>query len=128
MSATTSPATAVAHRFLDALGRRDFVELATCFHAGARLRALVPSRVREEEGSAAIADRYRAWVGSLEDYELVDAGAEEIADVVRLRYAVRGVDPEDGYPTIFEQTAYAEVADGAFSEMRLVCSGYRPLG
>jgi len=39
---------------------------------------------------------------------------------------VKSVDPEDG-PCAYEQTAYAEVADGQIARMRLACSGDRPL-
>jgi hypothetical protein len=127
VSVTQLDGTAVAARFLDALQRRDFEDIGSCFHTDARLRALVPSRLREEEGVDAIVERFKAWVGSLEGYEVADAGAEELADLVRIRYSVRGTDPEVGYPTIFEQTAYAAASDGAFTEMRLVCSGDRPL-
>jgi SnoaL-like protein len=127
VSVTETSATAVAMRFLDALGRRDYDALARCFHTDARMRALVPSRLREEEGADAIAERYRAWVGRYDSYKLVDPIVDELVDLVRLRYAVRGVDPEVGHATIFEQTAYAEVSDGAIAELRLVCSGERPL-
>ena len=41
-------------------------------------------------------------------------------------YVVRGIDPEIGEATLFEQTAYAEVEDGAISAVRVACSGERP--
>jgi ketosteroid isomerase-like protein len=51
----------VVDRFLDAVGARDFDAIAACFHDDAKMRALVPSRLRDESGPDAIAERYRFW-------------------------------------------------------------------
>lgn len=117
---------AVGEQFLDALGRRDYDALATCFADDATLRAIVPPGVREADGPEAIAARFRMWTGEMADYELLEAEAAPFAEVLRLRYVARGIEAGTG-PTMFEQTAYAEVADGLITKMRLACSGQRPL-
>lgn len=117
-------ATGVATRFLDALARRDFDELASTFTEDARLRGLVPSALREVEGRRAIAERFGIWNADIEDFEVFDSEVAEVEDVVRIRWQVRGIDPDDG-PSVFEQTAYAGIADGGFAWMNLVCSGSR---
>ena len=115
----------VVERFLRALGTRDYDALAECFADGSTLRALVPTRVREEEGPEAIAARYRFWLDDYEDYELVATDVERFADHEQLRYRIRGVDPKDG-PGVMEQRGYAIVDDGRITTLNVVCSGFRP--
>ena len=54
----------------------------------------------------------------LTDYEVVDGDVDRFADLLRIRYAVLGVDSELGLCS-FEQTAYAEIADGRITKLRL---------
>jgi hypothetical protein len=116
----------VGERFLEALGRRDYIDIASCFAHDATLRAIVPPGVREDDGADAIAARFRLWTEEIDDYELVERSVDGFADVLRIRYAARGIDPELGLCT-FEQTAYAEVEGGRITKLRLACSGDRPL-
>ena len=122
---TTPDATDTATRFLDAVATRDFAALGGCFAEDARLRALVPTRLRDEEGREAIAARYGYWYGALDDFELTAAEAVAVADRIRLRYTVRGIHREDG-PVVQEQQGYATVVDGLIATLNVVCSGFRP--
>lgn len=129
MTESDPSATQIGERFLEALRRRDYDALGACFSSEATLRAVVPPGWREDDGSEAIVQRFRRWTEEIDGYEVVDSDAAEFADVLRLRWAVRGLDPsvaEPG-PSTFEQTAYAEIADGAITKMRLACSGDRLL-
>ena len=121
----TVTSTPVAERFLQALKQRDFDGIASCFASDSRLRALVPTALREDEGSAAIAERFRYWFGELGDFAVIDTTTDDFVDRVQLRYRMRGIDPEDGEVTC-EQHAYLTVEDGSISAMNLVCSGWRP--
>ena len=123
---STAQATDVATRFLEALAGRDFASLSAAFSDDAVLRGLVPGRLREEHGREAIADRFRFWFGDTAEFRLVDSHVEEVADLVRIRWRVAGVDPELG-PCVTEQTAYAELGSHGIAWMSLVCSGDRPL-
>ncbi len=113
-------------RFLGALEERDYEQLADCFTPTAKLRALVPSVLREAEGPEAIVARFRVWIADLEDYELVARDAEPVLGREHVRYRFRGVDPEDGL-TESEQHGYAIVEEGRISALNLVCSGFQPL-
>jgi hypothetical protein len=123
---TTEADTRVGTRFLEALTSRDYDALGACFAADAALRGVVPPGVREAEGREAIVDRFRIWTEDISDYELAECDAALFADLLRLRWAVRGVDPEIGL-NVYEQTAYAEVEGSEIVRMRLACSGHRPL-
>lgn len=125
MEATTTAALDAGARLLDAIGAQNFARMEGCFAPSARLRAMVPSTLREEEGPAAIAARFRFWWERLEQVELVESELEPMADRVRLRYRLRGHDPDDGWLTV-EQTGYFQAEDGAISVLNLVCSGFRP--
>ena len=85
-----------------------------------------PARPAQALGREAIVERFRIWTEDISDYELAESDAAPFADLLRLRWAVRGVDPEVGL-NVYEQTAYAEVVDGEIVRMRLACSGHRPL-
>ena len=115
----------VGARLLAAIGAQDFAALEACFAPAARLRALVPSALREEEGPAAIESRFRFWWEGLDHVELVESELEQVADRVRLRYCLRGHDADDGWVTV-EQTGYLQVEENAISVLNLVCSGFRP--
>jgi hypothetical protein len=119
-------ATDVGTRFLEALSNRDYEALGACFAADGTLRGIVPPGLREADGRDAIVDRFRLWTDDIDDYEIADSEAAPFADLLRLRWAVQGVDPELGV-FAYEQMAYAEISDDRIAKMRLACSGYRPL-
>ena len=122
----TDIGTDVGTRFLEALSSRDYDALGACFAAEGTLRGVVPPGLREADGREAIVERFRLWTDDIADFEIADSEATPFADLLRLRWAVQGVDPELGL-NAYEQTAYAEIADGEIVQMRLACSGHRPL-
>ena len=123
---TTEVDTRLGARFLDTLASRDYDALGACFAADGTLRGVVPPGVREADGREAIVERFRIWTEDIAEYEIAASDAAAFADLLRLRWAVQGIDPEIGL-NVYEQTAYAEVADGEIVKMRLACSGHRPL-
>jgi hypothetical protein len=118
--------TDVGDRFLEALAGRDYDALAACFAAGGTLRAIVPPGLREADGPEAIVERFRIWTEDLEEYEVAEREVGPFVDLLRLRWVVQSVDPDDG-PDAYEQTAYAEVENGLITSMRIACSGPRSL-
>ena len=103
-------ATDVGTRFLEALRRRDYDALGSGFAPAATLWSIVPPGLREDDGPDAIVARFRRWTEEIDEYEVLEAEATPCADVLRLRWAIRGVDPgasvPDPRPSMFEQTAY----------------------
>jgi hypothetical protein len=120
---TTAQASDIAARFLEALSRRDFEDLAATFAPDGRLRGLVPSALREADGREAVAERFGIWNDG-EEWELLESDVEDFADVVKLRWRVAATYPGQGR-TVYEQTAYAEIGAGGIAWMNLVCSGER---
>lgn len=112
-------------RLLEAVSARDYTRIAACFAEDASFRVLTPGPVREHEGRAEAAERYRRWLESLEGFEVLDGDAVPIADRVRIRYRFRGRDPDKGWQ-LNEHTGYAAVQDGEIRSLILTCAGFRP--
>lgn len=122
------PAFSVAGRFLEALAAQDFDRLADALVPTVELRTLLPRGHVDWTGAGPVADRFRAWFGDTEDFELLDATIGQVGGRVQLRWRIRlraeRLGP--GHFTI-EQQAYADVArpDG-LTRIDLLCSGFRP--
>ncbi|MGL6278910.1 MAG: hypothetical protein ACRC50_05065 [Gaiella sp.] len=115
----------VTHALLEGIRLRDRAAIAACFAPDARLRVLTPRALREEQGPGAIADRYSAWIDSLEPFALLAADAEVIADRIRVRYRFRGLDRDKGWREN-EHTGYAEVGADGIVALNVSCAGFRP--
>jgi ketosteroid isomerase-like protein len=122
--ATTNSAGEVTRRFLDAIAERDYAGMRACLADDTRLRALVPTRLRDEEGADAVVERFRFWWDDIEDFHLIEGDADDMADRTHLRYRIGGRD--EGVESVMEQHAYATVEDGRITALNLVCSGWRP--
>ncbi len=118
--------TAVGHELLAGIAASDYGRIEACFAPDAELRALTPHQLREERGPAAIGQRYHEWLGSLDEFEVIDSDAVAIVDRIRIRYRFRGRDPAKGWQEN-EHTTYAEVAGGLIVKLNLSCAGFRPV-
>lgn len=119
-----------AGSFLEGLATQDFGELGGALAAGACLRALLPSGLREWAGAEAIADRFARWFGDTKDFELLEAAVGEVGGRLQLhwRLRLRAERLGRGWFTV-EQQAYADTDDsGRIARLDLLCTGYRPEG
>ena len=127
-AATAVPQFALAGAFLEGLIAQDFGLLSGALAADARLRALVPSGLREWAGAEAITDRFAGWFGDTEDFELIEATVGEVGGRLHLqwRLRLRAERLGSGWFTV-EQQVYADTADGGrIVRLDLLCTGYRP--
>jgi hypothetical protein len=113
-------------RLIDGLAAKDFESIAVLLGDDARLRAIVPSRIREEEGREAVVERLRYWFEPRQNLALLETEAEDVDGRMRFRYRFRGFDSEDGW-TVVEQTGFVDAAEGRIAAIDLVCSGDRPV-
>jgi hypothetical protein len=119
-----------ADAFLDSLAAQDFAQLGGTLTSGARLRALLPSGLRERAGAEVIVEQFVRWFGGTQDFELVEATVGEVGDRLHLRWRLRlrAERLGTGWFTV-EQQAYADTGDdGRISRLDLLCTGYRPEG
>jgi hypothetical protein len=127
-AASAVPRPERAGAFLDSLAAQDFAQLSGALDADARLRALLPSGLREWTGAGVIADRFARWFGETEEFQLVDAAAGEVGGRLHLhwRLRLRAERLGPGWFTV-EQQAYADTGkDGRIAQLDLLCTGYRP--
>ena len=116
--------------FVENLAAQDFAGLGGTLAAGACLRALLPSGLREWDGAEAIADRFARWFGDTEDFEFTEATVGEVEGRVHLhwRLRLRAERLGSGWFTV-EQQVYADTDEsGRLARLDLLCTGYRPEG
>jgi hypothetical protein len=129
-AATAAPQFALAGAFLESLAVQDFAQLGGALAADARLRALVPSGLREWTGAEGIAGQFTRWFGATEDFELVEATVGEVGGRLHLhwRMRLRAERLGAGWFTV-EQQVYADTDEsGRIVRLDLLCTGYRPEG
>ena len=114
--------------FVDALAAKDAERLTAVLHPEVDFRAMTPNLVWEAHDPAAVLDivlgRWFEPADVLEELALVEHDA--FADREQLRFRFKGHNG-DG-PFVVEQQAYISDRDGQIGWMRLVCSGFRPVG
>ena len=116
----------VGRELLAAIAARDPNRIAACFADDAVFWVLTPRpQVREHTGPEQAAERYTLWFGAMQGFEVLETDVAPVADRVRIRYLIRGRDPEQGWQ-VNDHTAYARVADGAIRTLTLSCAGFRP--
>jgi hypothetical protein len=117
-----------AGALLEGLAAQDFTLVGSAFTSDAQLRALLPTRLRECAGADVIAEQFTGWFGQTEDFEFLEATADEVGGRLHLRWRLRlrAERIGAGWFTV-EQQAYADTADdGRIASLDLLCTGYRP--
>ena len=115
-------------QFERALAEKDFDTVAGLLHPEIDFRGLTPRRVWEaREPDAVISDVLRHWFEESDEIEGIEQlDGDAFADRERVGYRF-GVRNPDGH-FLVEQQAYLEERDGQIGWMRVVCSGFRPVG
>src|SRR5437868_1415858 len=113
--------------FLETLAKRDFVCMASTMEPGIRFRAMLPRGPMEWSGPDSVTERFTAWFGQADDFEIVDATVGEVGGRLHLSWRAR-VRPApfgmgDGWHVI-EQQAYADATE-TIEALDLLCSGFQ---
>jgi len=118
---------AVAEALLNAVRERDFEALKRLFTPTVRTRALLPGGTFEVHGPDDITDAFVGWFGDVEDFRVLEASHDQVADRLQVGWRVELRWPEESIKRVIEQRAYAKVVDGRIAVLDLLCSGFRPL-
>jgi ketosteroid isomerase-like protein len=118
----------VARAWVDAIVAQDVAGAAALLHPEIDFRAMTPNRVWEAEGPAGVEAILREWFEDPdEDVQRIEATPTvAIGETLRVGWLVH-ISDADG-PHIFEQQAYVRERDGRIAWMRVMCSGWIPLG
>jgi hypothetical protein len=97
-------------------------------HPEVDFRGLTPSRSWEASGPDAVIDLlFGKWLEDSDHVEGIEAIEDDaVADRERVGYRCSVTNPDGRF--VFEQQAYLSARDGRIDWMRVVCSGFRPLG
>ena len=118
----------VATAFVDAIVARDLARAVALLRPDIDFRAMTPNRVWEAGDPSEVEEILRAWLAD-PDEELHSIEATEpssIGDRIRVGWLVR-ISDADG-PHVFEQQAYLRERDAQIEWMRVICSGWVPVG
>ena len=111
----------------EAIAASDTRTLIALFATPVRFRGVTPRRFWDAETPAEVADIVLGtWFGpgkAIKDITLVET--DTVGDVQKVTYRM-AVDLESG-PSVIEQVAYYTELDGRITDIRLVCSGFRPI-
>jgi ketosteroid isomerase-like protein len=114
----------VGRRFLAALASRDYDGLEACFQDHVNFRALVPSGLREGIGPQVTVAWLRRWFEDADLFDMQKMNVDVVVDRLHITYRIRL--RKEGLTQIIEQQAYCSVNDGHITDMKLLCSGFRP--
>jgi hypothetical protein len=110
-----------------AIATQDAAALRSLISTPVTFRAVTPTRFWDAETALGVADVILGiWFGPdkvVTDISWLATGA--VGDVEKVSYRLT-VDLESG-PSVIEQAIYYTEADGQIVDMRLVCSGFRPV-
>jgi hypothetical protein len=114
---------AIGERFIAAIERRAWDELAESFDPMVQFRALTEKGSREAASREDAARYLKRWFGDADQLILQSSEVALMQDRVRIAYRIRA--HEDRWYVV-EQQAYCTIRDGQIKEMDLLCSGFRP--
>ncbi len=115
-------------RFGAALAAKDAAALRAMFDDEVDFRAMTPNHTWEGQTPTTVVDDVvlGTWFASCDAMELVAAaGTGAVGDRHGFSYRLQGTNGDGKF--VIEQRAYADVAGGKITWMRVLCSGFQPL-
>jgi hypothetical protein len=118
----------ISTAWVDAIVARDVGRAAALLHPEIDFRAMTPNRIWEAEGPEGVEAVLREWFEDPdEDVSAIEATQPmAIEGTLRVGWLVH-ISDSDG-PHIFEQQAYIREREGQIDWIRVMCSGWIPLG
>ena len=114
--------------FARAFAGKDSARMRELLHPEVDFKGLTPSRSWEASGADAVIDLlFGRWLEDTDHVDALEAVEDDaIADRDRVGYRCSVTNPDGRF--VFEQQAYLSARDGQIGWMRVVCSGFRPVG
>lgn len=115
-------------RFGAALAAKNAAALRAMFADRVDFRAMTPKHTWEGQTPTTVIDDVvlGTWFRSSDSMELVEAtGTGVVGHRHGFIYRLQGTNGDGAF--VIEQHAYAEVAEGKITWMRVLCSGFQPL-
>ena len=109
-------------RFVSAIERQSWEELAELFDTAVQFRALIPGGLRTADDRESAVRYLQKWFGDANPLVLLSSSVEMVEDRVHMAYRFR-VREDQWY--LVEQQAYSTIQEGRIVKMDLLCSGFR---
>ncbi|MDN5858373.1 MAG: hypothetical protein L0H84_07095 [Pseudonocardia sp.] len=113
----------IAADFAAAVTGRDPRQLSAVLTETVRLRALLPGGPVESRGREDVVARIRGWLADFDTVEVIESGAEPVADrlLIRYRFAVG----HRANRWVCTHAAVCAIVEGRLAVIDLLCSGLR---
>ncbi len=113
--------------FARAVAAKDHARIRELLHPLLDFRAMTPGRIWEASGPEQVLDALGTWFDDSDDIESLTAlETDAFADRQRVGYRLSVRNGEGLH--LVEQQAYFTPRDGRIGWLRIMCSGYRPVG
>jgi hypothetical protein len=119
--------TSLGEEFARAVAAKDHDRVRQLLHPTLDFRAMTPARFWQATSPDEVTEALRVWFDDqdvIEGIDMVETAA--FADRERVGYRLR-VRNDDGQHLV-EQQAYLSERDGRIGWLRIMCSGFRPVG
>ena len=119
----------IGTRFAEAMAKKDRDGLLAVLDPALDVRALTPGRCWEPTSATEFVDDVvlGAWLEPSDHIdELVRVETDDMADRLRVSYRLRVTNSAGTF--LVEQQAYIGTTDGRINWLRILCSGFRPVG
>lgn len=127
-TSAASTGQALGDKFGAALAAKDAAALRDMLDDKVDFRAMTPNHTWEGQTPITVIDDVvlGTWFASCDSMELVEAiGTGVVGDRHGFGYRLHGTNGDGRF--VIEQRAYADVAEGKITWMRVLCSGFQPL-
>lgn len=113
--------------FAHAVATKDHARVRELLHPELDFRAMTPRKVWDAAGPDDVVSALQTWFGDTDVIEGLDViETDAFADRERVGYRLRIRNPDGDH--LVEQQAYLSERDGQIGWLRIMCSGYRPVG
>jgi hypothetical protein len=113
--------------FARAVAAKNHGQVRELLHPDLDFRAMTPNRIWEAADADGVVEALGVWFDDGDEIEALDSvDVDTFADRERVGYRMR-IRNGDGLHLV-EQQAYLSARDGRIGWMRIMCSGYRPVG
>jgi hypothetical protein len=114
-------------QFAEAVAAKDHDRIRALLHPELDFQAMTPRRVWDADGIDDVLSAIGTWFSDTDEIQSVEAiEVDAFADRERVGYRFR-IHNGDG-DHLLEQQAYLSARDGQIGWLRIMCSGYRPVG
>ena len=124
----TTPTSTLGIAFAEAFAAKDYNRIRELAHPEIDFRGLTPRRLWEAgDPETVISEILQMWLEPSDEVRALEhVETDMVGDRERVGYRLSVTNPDGRF--VVEQQAYLSERDGRIGWMRVLCSGFRPVG